>query len=192
MNAPLPESVRRALTEVSLDDKWTLERGRAYMSGTQALIRLLMLQRQRDVLAGLEPPIRRLSVVLLPAFFVLIGLRTDIASAGSAFGGMMLVILACAVGGKLGGSAIAARTTGLGWPDSLVIGALLDTRGLVELVALDIGRGLNILSPPLFTMLVVMTFATTFATAPLVRWLRPTAGDASSDGGDRKWTARID
>ena len=54
MNAPLPESVRRALTEVSLDDKWTLESGRAYMSGTQALIRLLMLQRQRDVLAGLN------------------------------------------------------------------------------------------------------------------------------------------
>jgi indolepyruvate ferredoxin oxidoreductase len=54
MNAPLPEAVRRALAEVTLDDKWTLERGRAYMSGTQALIRLLMLQRQRDVLAGLN------------------------------------------------------------------------------------------------------------------------------------------
>jgi indolepyruvate ferredoxin oxidoreductase len=54
MNAPLPEAVRRALTEVTLDDKFTLERGRAYMSGTQALIRLLMLQRQRDVLAGLN------------------------------------------------------------------------------------------------------------------------------------------
>jgi indolepyruvate ferredoxin oxidoreductase len=54
MDAPLPEAVRRALTEVSLDDKWTLEKGRAYMSGTQALIRLLMLQRQRDVLNGLN------------------------------------------------------------------------------------------------------------------------------------------
>jgi indolepyruvate ferredoxin oxidoreductase len=54
MNAPLPESVRRALAEVTLDDKWTLDRGRAYMSGTQALIRLAMLQRQRDQLAGLN------------------------------------------------------------------------------------------------------------------------------------------
>ena len=54
-----------------------------------------------------------------------------------------------------------------------MIGSLLNTRGLVELVALDIGRGLSILSAPLFTMLVVMTFVTTFATAPLVRWLRP-------------------
>jgi indolepyruvate ferredoxin oxidoreductase len=54
MNAPLPEAVRRALAEVTLDDKWTLDRGRAYMSGTQALIRLAMLQRQRDHLAGLN------------------------------------------------------------------------------------------------------------------------------------------
>ena len=54
MNAPLSEAVRRALAEVTLDDKWTLDRGRAYMSGTQALIRLAMLQRQRDVLDGLN------------------------------------------------------------------------------------------------------------------------------------------
>src|SRR4030095_11305655 len=53
MNAPLPEAVRRALAEVTLDDKWTLDRGRAYMSGTQALIRLMMLQHQRDQLARL-------------------------------------------------------------------------------------------------------------------------------------------
>ncbi len=54
MNAPLPESVRRALAEVSLDDRWTLEKGRAYMNGTQALLRLAMLQRQRDQMAGLN------------------------------------------------------------------------------------------------------------------------------------------
>ena len=52
MNAPLPESVRRALAEIALDDRWTLERGRAYMSGTQALLRLAMLQRQRDAAEG--------------------------------------------------------------------------------------------------------------------------------------------
>ena len=54
MNAPLTEAVRRALAEVTLDDKWTLDRGRAYMSGTQALIRLTMLQHQRDQMAGLN------------------------------------------------------------------------------------------------------------------------------------------
>jgi len=54
MNAPLPDSVRRALADISLDDRWTLEGGRAYMSGTQALLRLAMLQRSRDVAAGLN------------------------------------------------------------------------------------------------------------------------------------------
>ncbi len=54
MNAPLPEHIRRALTEISLEDRWTLDTGRAYMSGTQALIRLAMLQSQRDRLAGLN------------------------------------------------------------------------------------------------------------------------------------------
>ena len=54
MNAPLSDAVRRALTDVTLDDKWTLDRGRAYMSGTQALLRLAMLQHQRDQLAGLN------------------------------------------------------------------------------------------------------------------------------------------
>lgn len=129
--------------------------------------------RHTDVLGGFERPVHRLSAILLPAFFIVIGLRTDIGSAGSAAGWTLAVILICAAAGKLGGSALAARSTGLGWRDSLVIGSLLNTRGLVELVALDIGRGLSILSAPLFTMLVVMTFVTTFATAPLVRWLRP-------------------
>jgi Kef-type K+ transport system membrane component KefB len=148
--------------------------------------------RQTAVLAGLENQMSRVSVVLLPAFFVVIGLRTDIESAGSASGWLMLVLLACAVGGKLGGSAIAARRTGLNWRDSLVIGALLDTRGLVELVALDIGRDLRILSPPLFTMLVVMTLVTTLATAPVVRWLRPWSAEAAAGEGDRQRTAGID
>lgn len=131
--------------------------------------------RNTDVLAGLERPMRRISAILLPAFFVVIGLRTDIAPAGTTLGWILAAILVCAVAGKLGGSAVAARRTGFGWREALVIGALLNTRGLVELVALDIGRSLSILSPPLFTMLVVMTFVTTFATAPLVRWLRSPA-----------------
>jgi len=52
MNAPLPDAIRQALATVSLDDKWTVDRGRVYLNGTQALVRLLMLQRQRDLLAG--------------------------------------------------------------------------------------------------------------------------------------------
>ena len=128
--------------------------------------------RGTHALAGLERPIQRVSAVLLPAFFIVTGLKTDIGSAGGAAGWTLVVILVCAVAGKLGGTALAARSIGLGWRDALVIGSLLNTRGLVELVALDIGRSLLVLSPQLFTMLVVMTFVTTFATAPLVRWLQ--------------------
>src|SRR2546427_4249964 len=54
MNAPLPEDVRRALETVTLDDKYALQHGRAFMSGVQALVRLPMLQRQRDAAAGLN------------------------------------------------------------------------------------------------------------------------------------------
>ena len=54
MNAPLPESIRKALENVTLDDKYTLDEGRAFMSGIQALVRLPMLQRKRDAIAGLN------------------------------------------------------------------------------------------------------------------------------------------
>ena len=54
MNAPLPESIRKAIETVSLDDKYALENGRALMSGTQALVRLPMLQKARDALNGLN------------------------------------------------------------------------------------------------------------------------------------------
>jgi hypothetical protein len=54
MNAPLPEHIRKALETVTLDDKYTLDEGRAFMSGVQALVRLPMLQRQRDAAAGLN------------------------------------------------------------------------------------------------------------------------------------------
>jgi len=64
--------------------------------------------------------------------------------------------------------ALAARSAGFAWRDALIIGSLLNTRGLVELVALDIGRQLGILSPALFTMFVIMTFVTTLATVPLI------------------------
>lgn len=137
--------------------------------------------RHTDVFARLEGPIQRISAVLLPAFFVIIGLRTNLASMGGALGWILAAVLLCAVAGKLGGSALAARITGLSWREALSIGSLLNTRGLVELVTLDIGRSLMILSAPLFTMLVAMTFVTTFATAPLVRWLgrRPHLNSAS-------------
>ncbi len=108
--------------------------------------------------------------MLLPIFFALFtGLRTQIGLLGqghlwSVFGMIMLV----AVGGKLGGSAATAKLMGQSWTDALGIGALMNTRGLMELVVLNIGYDLGILSPEIFAMLVLMALATTFMTGPLL------------------------
>jgi len=128
--------------------------------------------RYADVLEGLEKPLRVASSLVLPAFFVLIGLRTEIASLdGATSWAIAAAILVCACAGKLGGSAVAAKTLGFSWRDALAIGGLLNTRGMVELVALDLGRSLGILSPALFTMFVIMTLVTTLATVPILRRL---------------------
>jgi len=108
-------------------------------------------------------------VLLLPLFFVYTGLRTQIGLLN--YGSLWLAclwIVVVAVAGKLGGSAIAARITGETWTDSLSIGALMNTRGLVELIVLNIGYDLHILSPQVFTMMVLMALITTFMTSPLL------------------------
>jgi Kef-type K+ transport system membrane component KefB len=107
------------------------------------------------------------TVLLLPLFFVFTGLRTRIgllneASLWMACGWIVLV----AVLGKFGGSTLAARITGQSWKDSLSIGALMNTRGLMELVVLNIGYDLGILSPEIFAMMVLMALLTTFMTSP--------------------------
>ena len=72
------------------------------------------------------------------------------------------------VGGKFGGSLIAARLTGLDWRDSSALGVLMNTRGLMELIVLNIGLEMNVISPTLFAMLVIMALVTTFATTPIL------------------------
>jgi Kef-type K+ transport system membrane component KefB len=106
-------------------------------------------------------------VLFLPLFFVFTGLRTEIGLLSDAsLWGMCIIIILVAIAGKFGGSAIAARFTGESLGDSLAIGALMNTRGLMELVVLNIGYDLSILSPQIFTMLVLMALVTTFMTAP--------------------------
>jgi Kef-type K+ transport system membrane component KefB len=78
------------------------------------------------------------------------------------------LIIVVATVGKLGGSALTARFTGMSWSDSLQLGALMNTRGLMELIALNIGYEMGILSPRIFTMLVIMALATTLLTGPLL------------------------
>jgi Kef-type K+ transport system membrane component KefB len=106
-------------------------------------------------------------VLLLPLFFVFTGLRTQIGLLNDPYLWKVcgLVILV-AVTGKFVGSALAAKYIGQNWRDSLTIGALMNTRGLVELVALNIGYDLGIMTPEIFAMLVIMALVTTFMTAP--------------------------
>jgi hypothetical protein len=82
-------------------------------------------------------------------------------------------ILAATIG-KFGGTLVAARLTGLSWRDAAALGTLMNTRGLMELIVLNIGLDLGVISPTLFAMMVVMALATTAATAPVLQWLIPT------------------
>ena len=109
------------------------------------------------------------AVLLLPVFFAFTGLRTQIGLLNSAQDWVIcLAIIAVATVGKLGGSALAARLTGMKWQESLQLGALMNTRGLMELIALNIGYDMGILSQRIFTMLVIMALITTVMTGPLV------------------------
>jgi Kef-type K+ transport system membrane component KefB len=112
------------------------------------------------------------SVLLLPLFFAFTGLRTEIGLlAGAEDWLVCAAIVGIATLGKLGGSAVAARVTGMNWRESLQLGALMNTRGLMELIALNIGYDLGILSPRIFTMLVIMAVITTMMTGPLLTLL---------------------
>jgi Kef-type K+ transport system membrane component KefB len=112
------------------------------------------------------------SVLLLPLFFAFTGLRTDIGLLSSAGDWLWCVaIIGVATAGKLGGGALAARVTGMPWRESLQLGALMNTRGLMELIALNIGYDLDIVSPGIFAMLVIMAVVTTTMTGPLLNFL---------------------
>jgi Kef-type K+ transport system membrane component KefB len=115
-------------------------------------------------------------VMLLPLFFVFTGLRTQAGLLNSAvLWTSFLYILVCAVAGKFGGSALVARALGQSWKDSLSIGALMNTRGLMELVVLNIGYDMGILSTEIFSMMVLMALLTTMMTSPLLDWINRSA-----------------
>jgi len=106
---------------------------------------------------------------LLPLFFAFTGLHTQIGLLNDTGGWLLcaaLVLIATA--GKLGGAMVTARLTGVNWIDSFALGALMNTRGLVELIALSIGCDFGILSPRIFTMLVIMALVTTGLTGPFL------------------------
>jgi Kef-type K+ transport system membrane component KefB len=110
------------------------------------------------------------TILLMPMFFAYTGMRTEIGLLTDQRDWLICaLIVAVATLGKFGGTLFAARFTGLNWRTSAALGALLNTRGLMELVVLNIGLDLGVISPPLFAMMVIMALVTTVAAAPLLK-----------------------
>jgi Kef-type K+ transport system membrane component KefB len=120
-------------------------------------------------------------VLLLPLFFAFNGLRTSIGLVRGSMWFYCAVIIAVAVAGKFGGSMLGARLSGLPWRESAALGALMNTRGLMELVILNIGLDIGVISPALFSLMVIMALVTTFMTAPLLHWIYPPATHATAE-----------
>jgi len=109
-------------------------------------------------------------VLLMPIFFALAGLNTTSdAFVGAGIGALLLVLIA-AIAGKVLGGALGARIAGYGWRDSLATGALMNARGLMELIVMKVGLDAGVIGPSLFTMLLVMALVTTVMTGPMLTW----------------------
>jgi Kef-type K+ transport system membrane component KefB len=112
--------------------------------------------------------------LLLPLFFAFTGLRSSIfLISGAQMWLYCAVIIALAIIGKLCGSLVAARIQGMSWREAAAVGVLMNTRGLVELIILNIGLDLGILSQTLFSIMVLMALVTTFMASPLLSWIYP-------------------
>jgi Kef-type K+ transport system membrane component KefB len=148
----------------------------AFLCGT-------MIPRTHGIPARITGQLENLvETFMLPLFFAFSGLRTEIGLLDSTSDWLLcvlVIVLACL--GKFGGSVLAARMSGMAWRQSSAIGVLMNTRGLVELVVLNIGYDLGLVSPTLFTMLVIMALVTTFMTAPLLRVIYPVAREHPVD-----------
>ena len=166
------ESLLAAVILVALASAWTTERlgihalFGAFLVGailpSSKSVTEVLVERLRDVMV----------VLLLPIYFAFTGLRTTIGLlSDAAMWAVCIVVLLVAVLGKLGGTAVAARTVGIPWRHAVALGALMNTRGLMELVILNVGLDIGVISPALFTMMVVMALVTTALTAPLVTWV---------------------
>lgn len=110
--------------------------------------------------------------LLLPIFFAVTGLRTDIGTLGSIGEiGILLLVLLVAFGSKIGGALLGARLAGESRRDAATIAVCMNTRALMELIALNIGLELGVLPPSMFTKLVLMAIISTFLATPMIRYL---------------------
>ncbi|KAJ9057482.1 K(+)/H(+) antiporter [Entomophthora muscae] len=125
------------------------------------------------------------TVLFLPLYFTLSGLKTQLGMLNDGVAwGMVLLVIATACLGKLTGCTLAARATGLKWRESLAIGVLMNCKGLVELIVLNIGLDAGVISPKTFAVMIIMALVTTFLTVPLILLVYPKSYYASEGDSD--------
>ena len=123
------------------------------------------------------------TLLLLPAFFAFTGMRTEIGLLSTAADwGLCAAIITVAVAGKFGAVTLVGRITGMAWRQAAQLGTLMNTRGLMELIVLNVGLELGVISPRLFTMFVIMAIVTTMATTPILRIIVGTTGATGTTG----------
>jgi len=122
------------------------------------------------------------TVLLLPAFFAVTGMNTRVGLIHGVEAWLWcgLVIVVATVG-KFGGTVVAARVTGKSWRDSAALGALMNTRGLMGLIVIDVGLDLGVVTPTLFAMMVLMALGTTMAAGPVLGWLMPVTEETPAE-----------
>jgi Kef-type K+ transport system membrane component KefB len=133
-----------------------------------------LMPKEREFTHALAERLEGVTLLLPPLFFAATGLRTSIALvSGAEMWFYCALVVAVAILGKVGGATIAARASGMGWRESGAIGVLMNTRGLMELIVLNIGLEIGVISPALFTILVVMALVTTLMAGPLIGLIYP-------------------
>jgi Kef-type K+ transport system membrane component KefB len=167
---PTPSALALTLVGLLLS-AWTTE-----MIGIHAIFGAFLfgaiIPHESRLARTLHQNLESLTLLLLPAFFAITGMRTEIGLVSGFYEWMVcLLIIGVATAGKFGGAFLAARLTGSEWRDSAALGILMNTRGLMELIVLNVGLELGVISPTLFTMMVLMALATTLATTPILRRL---------------------
>jgi Kef-type K+ transport system membrane component KefB len=135
----------------------------------------VVMPKNDDFIRALSEKIEGFVVpLLLPLFFAFTGLRADIGLlSDSSQWFYCCVLIATAILGKLGGSTLSTRLCGMPWRESFAVGTLMNTRGLMELVVLNVGLDVGVINQTVFTMMIMMALVTTFMTTPILEWMYP-------------------
>ena len=170
----LTQNMMSVILLLVLVSGWVTERLGIHALFGAFLMGVVMPKDQEFVRAIREKLEGLVVVLLLPLYFAFTGLRTSIGLlSGADMWFYCALIIVVAIVGKFGGATFSARLSGMPWREAGAVGILMNTRGLMELVVLNIGLDIGVISPALFTMMVLMALATTFMTTPLLDLVCP-------------------